>query len=323
MNRLLKLIHIAERRWCKPARLRIKVILGVAAASAVSARAAVDSALPARPDAGIDLGPHLLPIVILGGFVTLGVGVVLWWQRRMFRQLAEQARRLRAQDEQLQGELATRLQTEAALRESQALVRRFESASATDLRRGSGAGKHAGQDAREPEAREPRGPGGRHRPRFQQSAHGDSRERFVCPRHNGRQRRPPRANRDGGAPRGRPLPPDARLRGQGAPPGGAHRPGSADSRHHAPDPGFGEQEGSAALEPRRPAAARGCGRLPASPALVEPSDQRGGSARRRQRRGQDHHATRPARPGRECLPCVRRPPPATACVSKWQIRATA
>ena len=124
MNRLLKLIHIAERRWCKPARLRIKVILGVAAASAVSARAAVDSALPARPDAGIDLGPHLLPIVILGGFVTLGVGVVLWWQRRMFRQLAEQARRLRAQDEQLQGELATRLQTEAALRESQALVRR-------------------------------------------------------------------------------------------------------------------------------------------------------------------------------------------------------
>jgi len=77
-----------------------------------------------KPDDGNVLGPHLLPIAILGGFVVLGTGVVLWWQRRMFRQLAEQARRLRTQEEQLQREIAARRQTEAALRDSQSLVKR-------------------------------------------------------------------------------------------------------------------------------------------------------------------------------------------------------
>ena len=94
------------------------------AASAVSARAAVDSTLPARTDAGSNLGSPVLPILVLSVFVVLGGGVVLWWQRWMFRQWAEQARRLRAKEEQLQKELAIRRQTETALRESQALVRR-------------------------------------------------------------------------------------------------------------------------------------------------------------------------------------------------------
>lgn len=120
MNRMLNLLLMAERRWCKPARGRIKVILGAGLWPSAALGASAMSAQPVGGPTWRELWPAFVPIAIIGVIVV----AALWWQRRLLRQLADQARQLRANEEQLQLDIAERRHAETALRESQSLLRR-------------------------------------------------------------------------------------------------------------------------------------------------------------------------------------------------------